>query len=253
LYYLGIPLSKIKVSLSLASYVKPTHECEVREYIVEAMTHVDTETIQQSFKSIKADTGIGFVTKLDESKHAVLFHRNPITTPSLEIARCRRQVPPLAIPAVTYIIFRTLFDQTGRLTLLRNSLNSSKVILSFLSIMWHSGTRGSLHPQTTSSLLVSLVTQMAVECRGSLPSKILCGPLLVALSVMESQRVDPAFGDVKVIWKDPPIWQAALTAGSSNLIVACGQSRHIRVVVAFAEKTLSSCIRSVPSLFEPDV
>jgi hypothetical protein len=200
---------------------KPTLEYKVREYVVEAMTHMDVETIRQSFKSVKEDTSIGFVTKLDESEHVLFFRRNPIPTLPPELARCRRQVPILIPLAVTYVVSRTLFDQTGRLTLLQSSLYASKIILNFLSIMWHSGTRGSLHPQTTSSLLVSLVTQIAAERRNSLPYKLLCGPLLVALAAMETLRVDPAFGDVKVIWKDPPIWQAALASGSSNLVVSC--------------------------------
>jgi hypothetical protein len=147
---------------------------------------------------------------------------NSISILLSELARCRRQVAQFFSFTVAYFLSRTLFDQTGRLTRLPSSLHALKVMLNFLSIMWNSGTRGFLHPQTTSTLFVSLVTQILMEHPGSFPSTLLCDTLLTALANVEILRVDPTFGDVKIIWKDQSIWQIGLAAGCSNLISACG-------------------------------
>jgi hypothetical protein len=42
--------------------------------MVAVMAHIERQTIQQAFKSVKEDTRIGFITKLDESEHVVFYH-----------------------------------------------------------------------------------------------------------------------------------------------------------------------------------
>jgi hypothetical protein len=94
-------------------------------------------------------------------------------------------------------------------------------MLGFLAFVWHSGARGYLYPQTTTSFLTYLVKQLLVLGPTSLASKLLQDSVLTTLVTVEGSRNDPAFGDVHILCEDELIWRFSLRSGSANLSVAC--------------------------------
>jgi hypothetical protein len=123
-----------------------------------------------------------------------------------------------------------MVEESGQLTVKSSALHSMTLMLGFLATMWHSDTRGSLHPQTTTSLFALLVQQFIVQMPTCLPSQMLQDTLLTALATAEALRVDPAFGDVPVSWEDETIWRLSLRSGSTNLVSSSEFSTTLLIV-----------------------
>ena len=191
----------------------------VKDSIVEALTLVDPETFRSCLKQIQEDAKIRLVVRLDEGKLIQQLRR--LVT---EFLSSHRSMQTASVAFTTWMsafdesFARNLVSDAGRCSVEENKLLAVKVVLNFLTIIWHNRMRGCVHRQTISPFIASLVDLLSHEPPDSMSSIILRDCLLTSLSAIES---DPAIDTLNNFMQHEAPWKLAMETACSNLVVAC--------------------------------
>jgi hypothetical protein len=113
-----------------------------------------------------------------------------------------------------------LLDENGHVTAESCYLESVKLTLNFLVIVWHSHAQGCFLAKSASALLRLLANKLPQETPGSLQVQSLFDTLLTALATIETLRRASSRSEFKKVWQDDALWQFALRYGRSNLVGA---------------------------------
>lgn len=93
-------------------------------------------------------------------------------------------------------------------------------MLLFLTLSWHHGVTTITHRQTISSFLLALIDWLSSETSGTKCVLLLLDPLVTALAVVESFRLNPDFKGINKLWDDDTVWRMCLRSDPSDLTVA---------------------------------
>ncbi|KAJ7783558.1 hypothetical protein DFH07DRAFT_788206 [Mycena maculata] len=160
----------------------------VNDYILEALSLLDADTLGGCLMHIQGDKNFRFSARLDER--------------FIRVQKC----------------VSTTLGRESRAQM--RQLNFVRAALHFAVILWFSQTRGCLLRQSVSPLLSTIIQLLLQGGGGSLPSKILGHAFVTASS---AARNDPSWTDEN----QESIWQFATTSLISNLGTASSFAHYL--------------------------
>ncbi|KAJ7431814.1 hypothetical protein B0H11DRAFT_837271 [Mycena galericulata] len=179
---------KYLLSLFVLVVVETDEWLCVTDYILEALSQVDADTLRACLMHIQGDSNLRFSARLDER----LTH----------VKKC-----------VTIILAQDPHTQIWKLNFVRSALN-------FAVILWFSQTRGCLLRQSVSPFLSTIIEFLLLESSPSLPSKILGDAIFTASA---AARKDPFWTDDN----QESLWQFAINSPLSNIGIASSFAHYI--------------------------